>query len=372
MKIKIYVQSCGVAQEHGYCWVDENQKIVEEHPLVKKAKDLIESEAFSVVLARNSDKLLLLVTGLKASERKDYRGRTIRNSVAWVGQDTDENECTLRALTAFALRDSLREDIDGAVNSYAEKGFEASFEKIQKLTAKAKAETQDLPSLKKEIKQASKENKEKLADELEKYRLPQHETFPLVVVTGNQDKKTLEDAKVWRGMSNLVTKAQEKNQQPQLNQLAPNIFQWLFDRVNISIPMIGIPGTAIALIAISYFTFQVVPNSSPVAIQTCSAITPGTLVFYAKQGEVDVADESVIKVSYAPQEIENISLVDVDKDGKYLDIAEEKTNNPSKRELTYRPRFDSPGMHQLQLQGTNIATRQPICEQSIYIHVRPE
>lgn len=368
--MEIYVQSRGVAQEHGYCWFDENQKIVEEPGLVKKVKNLIESEAPSVVLARNSDKLLLLVTGLEASERKDYRGRTIRNSVAWVGQDTDENECTLRAIATHALRSSLKKDIDGAVEPCGEKGFKVSFEKIKKLAAEAKAERQELPRHRKnkEIKYASTENKEKLADELEKYRLPQHESFPLVVVTGIQDTETLEKARVWRGMSNLVTKGKEENQQPQLNYLAPNIFQWLFDTINIPIPRIGIPGTAIALIVISYFTFQLATKPSPAAIPTCSAITHGTLVSYAKQGEVDVGDESVIKVIYDFQIIKDISLVD--KDGKSLNAAEDRENNDSKGELTYRPRFDSSGIHQLQLQGTNIATSQPICEQSIYIHVR--
>lgn len=366
--MKIYVQSRGISQD--YCWLNENQEIEEEPDLVKKVQNLIESEALSVVLARNSDNLLLLVTGLKSSERKDYRGRTISNSVAWIAQDTEENECILLAIAAHALRDSLKKDIDSAVNSGGEKGFKVSFEKIREL-AVAPVEKQPLPwdKKKQEIKYASKENKEKLADELKAYCLPQHKSGLLVVVTGIQDKETLEKAGVWRGMSNLVTKDKEENQQSQLNQSPKNIFQWLFVRVNIPIPRIVIPGTVIALIAISYFTFPLVQNSSPAAI-TCSAITSEMVSFYARQGEVVVNDESVIKVSYDPQKIRGIFLVD--KDGKTLDTAEEKTNNDSKRELTYRPRFDSLGMHQLQLQGTNIETGQPICEQSIDIQVRPE
>jgi hypothetical protein len=369
--MEIYVQSCGIGQEHDYCWLNESQKIVEEPGLVKQVKNLIQSEAPSIVLARNSDKLLLLVTGLKSSERRDYRGRTIRNSVGWIAQDTDENECTLRAIAARALRGSLGEDIDHAVDSRGETGFEVSFNKIQQLAATATAEKQQLPleREKQEIKQASKEDKEKLAEELEQYCLPKQKV-PLVVVTGIQDKETLEKARVWRGMSKLITTGTEENQQPQLDQLAPNLFQWLFARVNIPILRIGIPGTAIALIAISYFTFQLVTKQSPAASPVCHAVTPETLVFYAKESEVDVNDESIIKVVYESQKIGGISLVD--KDGKSLDTAEEKTNNDSKRELTYRPRFDSSGMHQLQLQGTNIATGQPICEQSIDIQVRPE
>jgi hypothetical protein len=214
MEITIYVQSRGIAQERGYCWVDD-KNIVEAHSLVKEAKDLIESEAFSVVLARNSNKLLLLVTGLEASERKDYRGRTIRNSVAWVGQDTDEP--TLRAIAARALLGFLEKDIDGAVKSGSEKGFEVSFEKIKTLTEAttnpAKSELLDSDKEKQKIGRTSDKLKRELASDLEKYRLPRQEPehksnnqqfVPLVVVTGIQDEETLKKAGVWRGLSSLV------------------------------------------------------------------------------------------------------------------------------------------------------------------------
>jgi cell division protein FtsL len=219
MKIEIYVQSRGVAQEYGYCWVDDHQNIVEADPLVKKAKDLIESEAFSVVLARNSDKLLLLVTGLKASERKDYRGRPIRNSVAWIGQDTDKHtdEPTLRSIAARALLGFLEKYIDGAVTSGGEKGFEVSFEKIKTLAEAAtnpvKSELLDSDKEKQKIGRTSDKLKQELASDLEKYRLPRQEPehtsdnqqfVPLVVVTGIQDEETLKEAGVWRGLSSLV------------------------------------------------------------------------------------------------------------------------------------------------------------------------
>ncbi|MBD1803863.1 hypothetical protein H6F98_00015 [Microcoleus sp. FACHB-SPT15] len=371
-----YVQSCGVAQEHGYCWLDENQKIVEEPDLIKKVKNLIESEAPSVVLARDSDKLLLLVTGLKASHRTDYRGRTIRNSVAWVDEDTSENERTLRALAARALRGSLGEGIDCAVDSRKETGFEVSFKKIQELTATAKAKKQQLPleREKKQIKPTSKEDKKELAEELEEYCLPKpksdnQQVVPLVVVTGIQDKETLENAGVWRGMSSLVTKDKEGKQQPTHGNSAKNIFQWLFARVNIPIPRIGIPGVAIMLITVLYFAFQILPLQSRATIPSCFAITDESLIFYARQSEVVLGDESVIKVFYNPQEIKSLLLLD--KDENHFNPTEDKTNNDGKRELTYRLRFESTGMHLVRLQGTNIAISQPICEQPIHINVLP-
>jgi hypothetical protein len=223
--MEIYVQSCGVAQEHDYCWLNESQNIVEEPGLVKQAKNLIQSEAHSVVLARNSDKLLLLVTGLKSSERRDYRRRTIRNSVAWIYKDTDENECTLRAIAACALRGSLGQDIDHAVDSRGETGFEVSFEKLKTLTEAAK-KTAKIESIdpneeketnedrhKKKIGRTSDKLKQELASDLEQYCLPKQEPknktdnqqfMPLVVVTGIQDEETLKRKEVWRGLSSLV------------------------------------------------------------------------------------------------------------------------------------------------------------------------
>jgi outer membrane murein-binding lipoprotein Lpp len=260
MKIKIYVQSCGVAQEHGYCWVDENQKIEEEPDLVKKAKDLIESEAPSVVLARNGDKLLLLVTGLKSSERRDYRGRTIRNSVAWVGQDTDEP--TLRSIAARALLGSLEKEIDGAVKSGGEKGFEVSFEKIKTLTEAttnpAKSELLDSDKEKQKIGRTSDKLKRELASDLEKYRLPRQEPehksdnqqfVPLVVVTGIQDEETLQKAGVWRGLSSLVDSNSEnwEDMKSYSNPAHNGLFQFLPNFINQRRPL----GWLIPIIIIS-------------------------------------------------------------------------------------------------------------------------
>ena len=378
--MEIYVQSCGVAQKHGYCWLDKNQKRTEEPDLVKQVRDLIESEAPSVVLARNSGQLLLLVTGLKASQRTDYRGRTIRNSVAWIADTTNatENEDTLRAIAAFTLRDLLEKEIDSAVHSGGEIGFKASFETIQKLPEIAEAKKVQLflnKPLPKELTKLTPENKGKLADALEKYYLPpkqasdNQKVVPLVVVTGIQDEETLDKAGVWRGMSSLVTKDKEVNQQLRLWDEIINFFQWLFDGVRTTNQKTGISVAAIALIPILYFVFQIIPIQSPATIPSCSTITHESLIFYARQGEVVVGDESVIKVLYNPQEIKTLVLVD--KDEKPFNAAEDKTNNDGKRELTYRRKFDINEIYPIRLQGTN-ATDKPICEQHIYINVRPE
>ncbi|MBC6476176.1 MAG: hypothetical protein GDA48_27945 [Hormoscilla sp. GM102CHS1] len=83
--MKIYVRSRGESPD--YCWlsITEEGQQREEHPLIGQVKDLIQSEAHSVVLARFRGKLLLLVTG-EESSRTDSRTRQIRNSVAWGGR----------------------------------------------------------------------------------------------------------------------------------------------------------------------------------------------------------------------------------------------------------------------------------------------
>ncbi|NEO64445.1 MAG: hypothetical protein F6J98_30160, partial [Moorea sp. SIO4G2] len=83
--MEIYVLSAGFYQEQGYCWQEitkDEQNPIDEPDLVKKYKLLLETQAYSIFIGRESGngKLILLVTGMKASKRKDSRGRTIRNS----------------------------------------------------------------------------------------------------------------------------------------------------------------------------------------------------------------------------------------------------------------------------------------------------
>ena len=180
---------------------------------------------------------MLLVTGLKARERTDYQGRIIQNSVAWVCENSDENEKQLRALAVRALRSFyredllLREEIDVAVKSSNKEGFKVdNFEDIQaqKLSKNVTVGTSNIPDLDntKKIGNSDKHANElvkELANELEKYCLPkQKDTEPLIVVcTGIKAPSVLEQAGVWRGLSNLVQeegwKDSEKNKTERKN-----------------------------------------------------------------------------------------------------------------------------------------------------------
>jgi hypothetical protein len=211
--MEIYVQSRGQAQDRDYCWIRITDKGQQQEPpsIPKQVIDLIESDDFSVALARLSDQqvpdqLLLLVTGLESS-RRDFQRRIIRNSVAWVGQKSDEP--VLRAIAARALRGLLREEIDQVVKfgGDGKEGFKVSLQEIQQLAAKGKAG--DLqPNIKRFIGPNSELLKQKLAEELEQHQLPQKDG-PLVIVTGIKAQETLEDSGVWRGLSSLVKTEKE-------------------------------------------------------------------------------------------------------------------------------------------------------------------
>lgn len=205
--MEIYVQSRGQAQDRDYCWIritDKGQQ--QELPSIPEdVIDLIESDDFSVALARSSGQLLLLVTGLESS-RRDFQRRIIRNSIAWIGQNSDEP--VLRELAARALRGLLRKEIDQVVKGGdGKEGFKVSLQEIQQLTAKGKVGDSP-PNTTRLIRPNSESQKHKLAGELEQHQLPQKDG-PLVIVTEITAQKTLENSGVWRGLSSLVKTEKE-------------------------------------------------------------------------------------------------------------------------------------------------------------------
>jgi hypothetical protein len=199
--MKIYVQSRGFSQDYDYCWLPEVPPILRQY----RINDIIQSESPSVVLGRYDDRLLLLVTGLEASERVDFQGRKIRNSVAWIGEDNEANEQKLRAIAAYTLRGLLDIDIDKAVKFGGEFGFEVAFDTIARF--KVDEVQQFNAKLESKIGRNTEYLRNDVAYELEERCLPQDNDFnniPLVVVTGIKSVNALKQANVWRGLSNLV------------------------------------------------------------------------------------------------------------------------------------------------------------------------
>ena len=211
--MKIYVQSAGFSQERDYSWQEitkNKQKPIEEPDWVKENKVLLQTEAYSIFLGRESSKLILLVTGMKASKRKDYRGRTIRNSIALIAQDNEENEQKIRGITVLALEGKLENNIDSAIKEGGEYEFAVSYQTIEN-TIKASLQTKNSTGTKPVmIGKNSEDNRKIIGDELKEYRLPQktsaYASETLVVVTGIKKEDDLKSAGVWRGLSNLVEK----------------------------------------------------------------------------------------------------------------------------------------------------------------------
>ncbi|MBD2294330.1 hypothetical protein H6G06_12745 [Anabaena sphaerica FACHB-251] len=205
--MNIYIRSRGFSQDHGYSWLPEMPNIIRDNQVYQ----LIQSEVFSLVIGRYSNKLLLLITGIEASERADFRDRKIRNSVAWIGDDSEDNEQKIRVIAAAALRDELREtlrsEIDQAVIFDDEQGFKVEGD-ISKLSVEEVINIRDFPgNINYKIGKNCKKLRDELAYELEEKSLPKGLGFnnlPLVIVTGIQNQQTLTNCGVWRGLSNSI------------------------------------------------------------------------------------------------------------------------------------------------------------------------
>ncbi|MEO1377450.1 MAG: hypothetical protein AAFW70_24845, partial [Cyanobacteria bacterium J06635_10] len=115
--MEIYILSAGVSQQQDYIWqeiTETKQQVVNKPNLVSEFNNLLETQAHSIFIGRKSNKLILFVTGMEASKRKDYRNRTIRNSIAVIAEDNQENEQKIRGIAVLALNKKLEHEIDSA------------------------------------------------------------------------------------------------------------------------------------------------------------------------------------------------------------------------------------------------------------------
>lgn len=224
--MEIYVQSRGLKRD--YYWVVKRENQSEEfsvspNSLINKANRFIESQAFSVAIFRSKNRrLLLLVTGLK-TQRKDEYGRKIRNCVAWIGEDEDEP--LLRQLAALALKNELKID-EEVIKDNNSTGFQVEWEAIEQLHEVNGNIQSEFPPEQSKIARISEDTKQQLAERLMKSQLPKTEGA-LVIVTGTKSKETLEEAQVWRGLSNdyrIPESWQPINEPPQNLQTVKNSF----------------------------------------------------------------------------------------------------------------------------------------------------
>jgi len=214
--MEIYVQSRGYSPDFEYCWMPESP------PYLGKVSSYIQNDSPSLVLARFDSNLFLLVTDLSSPEKKDFRDRSIRHSVAWVCEENDENEKMLRAIAIEALRDrddptrqvDLTRQVDQLIQLDGSQGFtfeKPQFEGLSKsILDSFKPESSDnVPDKTIKIAKNSQELKSRLTEDLQKSRLPSVKELPsgyelLVVVTGIKSEDTLKKGHIWRSLSNLV------------------------------------------------------------------------------------------------------------------------------------------------------------------------
>ena len=202
--MEIYVQSSGYSPDFGYCWMRKSP------PYLSKVSSYIQNDSPSLVLARFDSNLFLLVTDLSSPDKKDFRDRPIRHSVAWECEDNDENEKILRAIAVEALRDrvDLTRQVDQLIQLDGTQGFtfeKSQFEGLSKsILDSFKPESSDnVPDKTIKIAKNSQELKSLLAEELQKSDLPSGYEL-LVVVTGIKSEDTLRKAHIWRSLSSLA------------------------------------------------------------------------------------------------------------------------------------------------------------------------
>ncbi|MEB3830693.1 hypothetical protein [Phormidium sp. CCY1219] len=226
--MEIYVSSRGVSQ--GYCWVDaKNQQPQPEIPgLDDDIFKFVDSDSFSLVIYRDrQENLYLVVTGLKSSDRSDNRTRTIRNSILWKGDNSEEAK--IRAIAVQALDGELTAKVDNAIrpdNNY--RGFKVDFPQIEKLAASSTLNTRQAVDTTCKFGNLSSLQTE-LREELTNYqlpdKLPNNNQLPnyriLALVCGTTPKTTFEEYAIWRGLSDQLNNEKwEQISSPNIPKLA--------------------------------------------------------------------------------------------------------------------------------------------------------
>jgi hypothetical protein len=201
--MKIYIQSRGNSPDFDYCWQSEVPS------LLTRISSYIQSESPSVVLARFENQFILLVTGLASSDKKDFVGRVVRHSVAWVCEESDDNEKQLRAIAVQALQGVLSSKIDRLIQFGSKNGFKFENSEFEKLNQSILDEETvgNMPLEASETRPKMAKNsqglRDSLAGDLQRSCLPKNYEI-MVVVTGIKSEDSLIQTRIWRSLSNLV------------------------------------------------------------------------------------------------------------------------------------------------------------------------
>lgn len=199
----IYIQSAGTSPDFDYSWQPQVP------PLLNRVSGLIQSESPSLVLAKFGDQFFLLITGLESPTKKDFAGRVIRHSIAWITEANDENERLTRAIASQYLQGELSiSDIDRLIELGGKNGFNFDSSKFEDLSKSISNlltldNSIDVIADTAQIGKNSQDLRDALAEDLRRFRLPPNYEL-LVVVTGIKSEDSLAQANIWRSLSNLV------------------------------------------------------------------------------------------------------------------------------------------------------------------------
>lgn len=208
-----YIQSRGKNQDKDYRWLRvKSNEYYPENPdfLLQPIKnlslrpiDLIESQKFSLILVAKKNDYYLLITGLESKTRTDFMGRSLRNSLFFVGKK-DSNNIEIRSLLIRALRGEIDGEIDKVISDGDQYGFEVDYTNLKQLLNSTLAiENIYQTDLRCKIGNNCDYLREELALELESNVLPDREGL-LVLVSSIKSASSLKTTGVWRGLSNRV------------------------------------------------------------------------------------------------------------------------------------------------------------------------
>lgn len=257
----IYIQSRGKNQDQDYRWLlIKSDKYYSENPSflmqpiensTLKPVDLIESQKQSIILVADQDNYYLLVTGLKARDRNDFAGRSIRNSVLWMCQKDNEN-VKVRSLLIRALEGELEQQLDETINASGRYGFEVDYKSLVELSNSAlDIGNNHKTDLDCKIGNNSESLRRKIISELQISSLPDRNGL-LMLVTSIKSAPALIKTGVWRGLSDRI-EGEELEEYSSLKTINPQAQK---KTVFLGIAIALVLAIAIALIIIKLTTPQ--------------------------------------------------------------------------------------------------------------------
>lgn len=235
--MEIYIQSAGSSPDNDYCWVFEDNSQVtykKEPPISTQAIPDLISQDFSLVLGRRNKpdnkpdkRLFLYISGLKSeSNRKDFQGRQIRNSVVWLSEPNNEEESKkIFALTVKALnnKEKLANEIEQAITAGGQFGFDVDWKIIKNIKGddviNLDSYNQSKDNTKYKIGSNTNNFRNEIAKDLKQNLLINKNKIELLVIISHfKSESSLKQTGVWRGLSDLIIEEKYEEYDPKKSQ----------------------------------------------------------------------------------------------------------------------------------------------------------